>query len=72
MWVRLLGSKTGQHNMETFEFVSAVRGYHIYKDIWEPSVGENIESLVISSTNLLSKCSTANKQWAIYHANTRE
>ena len=24
--------------METLEFVSAVRGYHIYKDIWEPSV----------------------------------
>ena len=28
--------------METFEFVSAVRGYHIYKDIWEPSVGEKL------------------------------
>ncbi|CAH3031798.1 unnamed protein product [Pocillopora meandrina] len=28
--------------METFEFVSAVRGYHIYKDIGEPSVGEKL------------------------------
>ena len=32
----------------------------------------HIESLVISSTNLLSKCSTAKKKWAIYHTNTRE
>ena len=31
-----------QNKMETFEFVSAVRGYHIYKDIWEPSVGEKL------------------------------
>ena len=42
MWVRLLRSKTGQHKMETFELVSAVRGYHIYKDVWEPSVGEKL------------------------------
>ena len=64
-----------QNKMEIFQFVSAVCGYHIYKDIWEPSVGENvlhIESLVISSTNLLSKCSMAKKKWAIYHTNTRE
>ena len=74
MWVCLLRSKTGQNKMETFEFVSAVRGYHIYKDIWEPSVGKknslHIKSLVTSSTNLLSKCSTVNKQRAIYCANT--
>ena len=25
-----------------FEFVSAVRGCYIYKDIWEPSVGEKL------------------------------
>ena len=42
MWVYLLRGKTGQNKMETFEFVSAVRGYHIYKDIWEPSVGEKL------------------------------
>ena len=29
-----------QNKMEIFQFVSAVCGYHIYKDIWEPSVGE--------------------------------
>ena len=28
--------------MEMFQFVSAVRGYQIYKDIWEPSVGEKL------------------------------
>ena len=28
--------------MEMFEFVSVVRGSHIYKDIWEPSVGEKL------------------------------
>ena len=29
-----------QNKMEIFQFVSAVCGCHIYKDIWEPSVGE--------------------------------
>ena len=29
-----------QNKMEIFQFVSAVCGYHIYKDIWEPSVGK--------------------------------
>ena len=28
--------------MEMFQFVSAVLGYQIYKDIWEPSVGEKL------------------------------
>ena len=41
--------------MDMFEFVSAARGYHMYKDIWEPSVGEKLialrEILVITSTN---------------------
>ena len=62
--------------MEMFEFVSAVRGYIISTKIFGSHLlvknSLHIESLVISSTNLLSKCSTANKQWAIYHANTRE
>ena len=31
-----------QNKIETFQFVSAVRGYHIYKDIWEPAVGEKL------------------------------
>ncbi len=28
--------------MERFAFGSCVRGYHIYKDIWEASVGEEL------------------------------
>ena len=26
--------------MESFALYSAVRGYHVYRDVWEPSVGE--------------------------------
>ena len=61
--------------METFEFVSAIHSYHIYKDIWEPSVGEKLiahREFGNQFDNLLSKCSTANKQWAIYRVNTQE
>ena len=28
--------------MESFELSSAVRGYHVYRDAWEPSVGEKL------------------------------
>ena len=28
--------------METFAFASAVRGYHVYKDLWKPSIGEKL------------------------------
>ena len=28
--------------MEMFAFTSAVRGYHVYKDIWKPSIGEKL------------------------------
>ena len=28
--------------MESFELYSAVRGYHVYRDVWEPSVGEKL------------------------------
>ena len=28
--------------METFTFVSAVHGYHVYKDVWKPSIGEKL------------------------------
>ena len=28
--------------METFAFASAVRGYHVYKDVWKPSIGEKL------------------------------
>ena len=35
--------------MDMFEFVSAARGHHTYKDIWEPSVGEKLIALRDSS-----------------------
>ena len=28
--------------MESFKLSSAVRGYHVYRDIWEPSVREKL------------------------------
>ena len=28
--------------MESFKLYSAARGYHVYKDVWEPSVGEKL------------------------------
>ena len=30
-------------NMETFQMESCVRGYHVYKDLWEAVVGERLE-----------------------------
>ena len=42
--------------METFAFVSAVRGYHVYQDVFTPSIGENSllnESLTVPWTNKL-------------------
>ena len=34
--------KSGRQNMETFTFVSAVRGYHVYQDVFMPSFGEKL------------------------------
>ena len=28
--------------MEMFTFASAVCGYHVYKDLWKPSIGEKL------------------------------
>ena len=28
--------------METFAFASAVRGYHVYKDVWKPLIGKKL------------------------------
>ena len=28
--------------MESFELYSAVRGYYVYRDVWQPSVGEKL------------------------------
>ena len=32
----------GSLDMETFAFASAVHGYHVYQDIWKPSIGEKL------------------------------
>ena len=34
--------KSGCQNMETFAFVSAARGYHVYLDVFTPSIGEKL------------------------------
>ena len=34
----MAGSSVGQ----TFEFPSTIRGYHVYKDIWTPILGEGL------------------------------
>lgn len=34
-----------QNKMESFEFTSAVRDYHIYKEIWEPNVRDKFVAL---------------------------
>jgi len=42
------GNLLGNHatiyrgNMEMFAFASAVRGYHVYQDVWKPSIGEKL------------------------------
>ena len=34
--------KSGRQNMEMFAFVSAVRGYHVYQDVFTPSTREKL------------------------------
>ena len=34
------GFNKGSLDMETFAFASAVRGYHIYQDVWKPPILE--------------------------------
>ena len=30
--------------MEKFTFDSAVRGYHVYKVVWKPTIGEKLQN----------------------------
>ena len=30
--------------MEKFTFDSAVRGHHVYKDVWKPEIGEKLHA----------------------------
>ena len=34
--------KSGCHIMEIFAFESAVRGYHVYQDLFTPQIGEKL------------------------------
>ena len=34
--------KSGRQNMETFAFISVVRGYHVYQDVFTPSIGQKL------------------------------
>ena len=36
----------GSLDMETFAFASAVHGYHVYQDVWKPSIGEKCNETV--------------------------
>ena len=61
--------------MEMFQFVSAVRGYQIYKDIWEPSVGEKLiahREFGNHFDKFAIKVLNGEETVAIFHANTRE
>ena len=34
--------KSGRKNMETFAFISAVHGYHVYQEVLTPSIGQKL------------------------------
>ena len=36
--------RAGRSNMEKFTFGSAVRGYHVYKVVWKPTIGEKLQA----------------------------
>ena len=36
--------RAGRLNMEKFTFNSAVWGYHVYKDVWKPTIGEKLQA----------------------------
>ena len=38
-------TRGGSMEMEELEIPSSVRGYHIYKDTWEVTVGEELECI---------------------------
>ena len=41
---RNLGQSLVRSNMEKFPFNSAVRGYHVYKVVWKPTIGEKLQA----------------------------
>ena len=41
--------------METFAFVSAVRGYHVYQNVFTPSIGEKMAQNFSKKVRLIHK-----------------
>ena len=42
--------------METFTFASAVRGYHVFQDLFKPSIGEKlVAKQEFTSNNTMDK-----------------
>ena len=38
--------------MYSFSLTTAVHGFHIYKDVWEPTIGKNCEKDIGNSHNM--------------------
>ena len=43
VWDRAWAS-SGHHALEKFTFDSAVWGYHFYKVVWKPAIGEKLQA----------------------------
>jgi len=66
-----------QTEMKVLAISSAVRGFHVYKDIWKPSISDKLacerefdncfDKFAIKDFKL----STTEKQLAVYHASSR-
>ena len=62
-------------NIEKFTFDSVVQGYHVCKDVWKPTIGENLhaeQELDNTVDKFAVKVVKNNKQSAIYLTNTRK
>jgi len=63
--------------MKVLAISSAVRGFHVYKDIWKPSISDKLacerefDNCFDKSAIKDFKLLTMEKQWAIYHASSR-
>ena len=61
--------------MEKFTFASAVRGYHVYKVVWKPTIGEKLQAdqeLVNKADKFAVKVVKNNEIVRNFLASTRE
>ena len=61
--------------MEKFTFDSAVRGYHVYKVVWKPTIGEKLQAdqeLVNEADKFAVKVVKNNEIVRNFLASTRE